>query len=155
MKGFRNVGLQTKAWASRGSSLMAGFLCSCSEPRRENHQSTWVVISLLSLQSSVVAQGGQLAGSSSSYPGTSELIHCSSPGLLQQAGFISCAHLGFLITGPRDSLSFWSSKWPPPCTSLFSRSAKSAPCFCAAKDESPQDLFWIKDFNVSSYKEKL
>lgn len=60
---------------------MSGFPSPCPEPRREHHQSTWGMISLLSLQSPILAQGGGLVRSSLSYQGFPWLIHCSSPGL--------------------------------------------------------------------------
>lgn len=76
---------------------MAGFPRPCPEPKREHHQSTWVGTSLVSLPSSVAAQGGGLARGSLSYPGAPGLIRCSSPGLPLKPDVLPVLILVFLL----------------------------------------------------------
>lgn len=154
MKGFRNVGLENKAPAVRGRSLMAAFPVPSPEPRREYFQNTWVVTSLLlSLWSSTVAQEVDQIGVIFIIQEPLGLSTVHPQGSLSSQIFLWSSW--FLIKGSRDSVSFWSfSKRFQSCTILLSESVKvsSAPCFSAAKDE-PEGSFWIKDFNFTSYKE--
>lgn len=71
-------------------------------PRAQERRSSehWVVISLLSLWSSVMAQGGGLARSSLSYPRAHKLIHCSSPGLPLKSDLFTVLILVFLSQAP-------------------------------------------------------
>lgn len=126
------------------------------EPSREHHQNTGVVISLLVfLWGSIVALGVDSVGVIFIYPGAPGLIHYSYPGLPLKPVLLPVL---MLVSYHRSKRQFLFDLLQnvhchvPVCSLNQLKKSIQLPIFVLLR-MSPQDLFWIKDFNFTSYKE--